>query len=77
MPFMSSFPYPQFLSILFLFSFAIHSECFMEPFIQNMLFNLAKWEIIIKQEIWTYEYWFSMCRSLAMTWNVMKRFRRL
>lgn len=32
---------------------------------RNMLFNLAKWEIIIKHVIWTYEYWFSTSRSLS------------
>jgi len=52
-------------------------KCFIDVLIQTMLFHLVKLKMIMKQEIWTYEYWFSMCHSLAMTWNVMKWFSRL
>lgn len=35
----------------FIFTTAVDSDCFIDDFIQSMLFNLVKLEIIIKQEI--------------------------
>lgn len=64
------------LSLSF-FSSVIHSEHDTQSFIQNMLFNLVKWEIIIKQAVWPYEYWSGLFQRLTTTLNVVKAFRRL